>query len=75
MYATTEEGAAYQRQTAKAELEAFISQQVREAISRYLDRPNFFPERQAISKNTGNEVLRQVSTLLQAYAPNFEQKG
>ena len=75
LYATTEEGAAYQRQTAKAELEAFISQQVREAISRYLDRPNFFPERQAISKNTGNEVLRQVSTLLQAYAPNFEQKG
>lgn len=75
LYATTEEGAAYQRQTAKAELEEFISQQVREAISRYLDRPNFFPERQAISKNSGNEVLRQVSTLLQAYAPNFEQKN
>ncbi|MEL6163270.1 MAG: late competence development ComFB family protein [Cyanobacteria bacterium J06641_2] len=75
LYATTEEGAAYQRQTAKEELQALISQQVREAISRYLDRPNFFPERQAISKNSGNEVLRQVSTLLQSYAPNFEQKN
>jgi len=32
-----------------------------------------FPERQAIGKNTGNELLRQLSTLLQAYAPNFEQ--
>lgn len=75
LYATTEEGASYQRQHAKAELQELIAQQVSEAISRYLDRPNFFPERQVLGKNTGNEVLRQVSTLLQAYAPNFEQKS
>jgi hypothetical protein len=75
LYATTEEGASYQRQHAKTELQELIAQQVSEAISRYLDRPNFFPERQVLGKNTGNEVLRQVSTLLQAYAPNFEQKS
>lgn len=75
LYATTEEGANYQRQRAKAELEELIAQQVNEVIARYLDRPNFFPERQALGKNTGNEILRQVSNLLQVYAPNFEQKS
>ena len=75
LYATTEEGAKYQRQTAKEELQELIAKQVVEAITRNLDRPEFFPERQAISKTTGNEVLSQVSTLLQAYAPNFEQKN
>lgn len=75
LYATTEEGANYQRQRARVELQELITQQVSEAISRNLERPDFFPERQAISKNTGNEVLRQLSTLLQAYAPNFEQKS
>lgn len=75
LYATTEEGANYQRQRAKTELQELISQQVTEAIDRYLDQPNFFPERQALGKSTGNEVLRQVSSLLQVYAPNFEQKS
>jgi hypothetical protein len=74
LYATTEEGAKYQREKAQTELDGLISQQVSEAISAYLDRPNFFPERQALNKNTGNEVLSQVSTLLQAHASNFEQK-
>jgi hypothetical protein len=74
LYATTEEGANFQRQTAQAQLQDLISQQVSEAINRYLDRPHFFPERQALGKNTGNEVVRQVSALLQTYAPNFEQK-
>ena len=75
LYATTEEGANFQRKRAKAELQELIAQQVAEAISRYLEVPNYFPEREAISKNTGNEVLKQVSTLLQAYAPNFERKS
>lgn len=74
LYATTEEGATYQRQRAKTELQELIAQQIGEALGRYLDRPNFFPERQALNKNTGTEVLRQVSTLLQVYAPSFEQK-
>jgi hypothetical protein len=75
LYATTEEGANYQRQRAKTELQNLISQQVAKAIDCYLDRPEFFPERQALSKHTGNEVLSQVSNLLQVYAPNFEQKS
>ena len=74
LYATTEEGAKYQREKAKKELDPLISQQVSEAISKYLDTPNFFPERQALNKNTGNEVLTQVSTLLQTYASNFEER-
>lgn len=74
LYATTEEGANYQRQRARAELEELIAQQVGEAIARNLDRPN--DDRTPVgTKNTGNEILRQVSTLLQAYAPHFEQKS
>ncbi|MBD2571325.1 late competence development ComFB family protein [Anabaena lutea] len=61
LYATTEEGANYQRNRAKTELHELISQQVGEAIDRYLHQPKFFPERQALGKNTGNEVLRQVT--------------
>jgi hypothetical protein len=72
LYATTEEGANYQRQKAKEELQGLISQQVGEAISRNLDRPEFFPDRQALGKSSKDEILTQVSTLLQAYAPSFE---
>jgi Late competence development protein ComFB len=72
LYATTEEGATYQRSRAKEDLQALIAQQVNAAISRNLDCPAFFPERQAFSKNAGEEVLSQVSSLLQAYAPAFE---
>ena len=75
LYATTEEGATYQRQRAKEELEALIAQQIDEAIARNLDRPEFFPERQALGKSSGKEMLKQVSTLLQAYAPDFEQNN
>jgi len=74
LYATTEEGASYQRQRAKEELQPLITQQVQAAIERYLDRPEFFPERQAIAKGSGEDVLKQVSNLLQSYAPNYEQK-
>jgi hypothetical protein len=74
LYATTEEGAKFQRERAKAELQELISQQVSEAISRYIDRPEFHPQRKTLNKNTGNEVLSQVSNLLQVYAPNFEEK-
>ncbi len=74
LYATTEEGANYQRQRATTELQELIAQQVSEAINRYLDRPNFYPERQAIGKITGEKVVRQISTLLQVYAPSFERE-
>jgi hypothetical protein len=72
LYATTEEGATYQRQTAKEELQGVISQRVGEAIAKNLDQPEFFPERQAIGKSSKDEILTQVSALLQAYAPSFE---
>ena len=58
---------------AKTELQELIAQQVNAAIARSLHRPN--DGTPVASKNTGNEVLRQVSTLLQAYAPHFEQKA
>jgi len=72
LYATTEEGADYQRGRAKEELSPIIAQQVSEAIARSLDKPDFYPERQVLGKNSSDEVLSQVSTLLQAYAHKFE---
>ena len=74
LYATTEEGADYQRSRAKDELQELIAQQVSEAIARNLDQPEFFPERQVIGKNSGDEVLSQVSVLLKSYAHKFEEK-
>lgn len=74
LYATTEEGAVYQRQKAQEELQTLIDDKVDEALRRYLDRPEFYPERQAISpkKNQEGTVLSQVSKLLGDYAPDFE---
>jgi hypothetical protein len=75
LYATTEEGANYQRQRAREELQDMIVQQVDEAINRYLDRPQFFPERNAIGKITNEDILQQMNALLQSYAPHYEQKS
>ncbi len=75
LYATTEEGASYQRERAQKELQNLITQQVESAITQNLNRPEFFPERQAIAKPTGDEVVKQVSTLLQSYAPQFEAQN
>lgn len=73
LYATTEEGANYQRQRAREQLQALIQEQVTEAIARYLDRPEFFPERQAIGKKNDSGVAAQLSSLLKDYAPDYEQ--
>jgi hypothetical protein len=72
LYATTEEGANYQRQRAREELQNLIQTQVTDAIARYLDRPAFFPERQAISSKNTSNVANQLSSLLSDYAPNYE---
>ncbi len=72
LYATTEEGANYQRQRAREELHNLIQQQVVEAIARYLDRPEFFPERQAIG-SSDSKMTNQLSNLLKDHAPNYEQ--
>ncbi|MGK7900283.1 MAG: late competence development ComFB family protein [Hormoscilla sp.] len=74
LYATTEEGASYQRQRAKEELMSLITRQVGEAIARYLDRPEFFPERQIFGKSSSDEVLSQVNSLLKSNANRYEQK-
>ena len=73
LYATTEEGANYQRQRARQELQSLIQKQVTEAIARYLDRPEFYPERQAISNKSQSNMATQLSSLLKDYAPNYEQ--
>ncbi len=73
LYATTEEGATYQRSKAKEELHVIIADCVNEAIAKNLDRPEFHPDRVAIvSTGTKKELLSQVSSLLQDYAPAFE---
>jgi hypothetical protein len=74
LYATTEEGAEYQRKRAKEELNNLISQQVEAAIAKYLDRPDFFPERQVLGKTSKDSVLNQMSGLLQTYAPQYEKE-
>ena len=73
LYATTEEGANYQRQRAREELQSIIEKQVTEAIARYLDRPEFFPERQAIGNKNESNMASQLSNLLKDYAPNYEK--
>lgn len=73
LYATTEEGANYQRQRAREELKELIQEQVTEAIARYLDRPEFFPERRALGAKSDSDVASQLSSLLKDYAPNYEQ--
>ena len=72
LYATTEEGAEYQRGRAKEDLHLLIVQQVNDAIARSIDKPDFFPERQALGKNAGDEVLSQVNILLKSYAHKYE---
>ena len=74
LYATTEEGDNYQRLRAKAELQELISQQITESIGRNLQQPNN-KKTPVVCKNTGNEILRQVSHLLNVYAPDFEQQS
>jgi hypothetical protein len=74
LYATTEQGANYQRDRALADLQHLIAQQVKEAIDRNLDRPEFFPDRSSFGSINKDSVLSQLSNLLQAYAPDFEEK-
>jgi hypothetical protein len=75
LYATTEEGASYQRERAQEELKDLIAQQVQAAINRNLDQPEFFPERQALTPQEKSNLLSQVSSLLQTRAPDFEKSA
>ena len=73
LYATTEEGASYQREKARAELSELISTQVAESVGRSMNQPEFFPERKEIQRSEGNGLLGQVNKLLKDYAHDFEQ--
>lgn len=75
LYATTEEGANYQRARAKEELQSLISKQVSEAIGQSQAAPTLDPARVPLRQFDGDDVMTQVSALLQASAPEFEGKG
>jgi hypothetical protein len=72
LYATTEEGASYQREKARDELSDLIADQVQDAIAQSLNRPDFFPDRQTIKRSGGDGFLGQMNELLKDYAHKFE---
>ncbi len=71
LYATTEEGANYQRTRAKEELQDMIRQRVEEGMQRFLDRPTL-PRHPLDGQKTREDILEQMSNLLKFYAPNYE---
>lgn len=76
LYATTTEGAAYQRQRARDELSGLIAQRVREAISHHLDRLHVHAGGQMLGKSASDrDAIKQISNLLQAYAITYETGG
>jgi len=72
LYATTEEGANYQRQRAKTDLQGLIGQQVRQAITHHVSSNNLIADRQALGTANRNEVVKQISDLLETYAERYE---
>jgi len=76
LYATTEEGATYQREKARHELADLIAGQVEEAIAMNINRPDFFPDRQNIQRaNGGDNFLGHMNDLLKDYAGKFEMQA
>ncbi|MEB3311848.1 MAG: late competence development ComFB family protein [Snowella sp.] len=69
LYATSEEGATYQRDRAQTELKPLIHEQVKEGINRFLDRPSI-PDRNPLDKPVRKDLLEQVSGLLKSFAPD-----
>lgn len=69
LYATTSEGADFQRSRAREKLQDLITQQVKEAIAHYLEQPEFFPERQILGKSTGGEILAALKHILREDEP------
>lgn len=71
LYATTEEGAQFQRSKAKDELQNLISQQVNEAVAQNIDRQPINPT----PFGTSPDVSLQLSELLKFNAPRYEQQS
>lgn len=72
LYATTEEGANYQRQRARAELQSLIQDAITEAIERFASRPGTNLDRIPIAKPVREDVLTQMNSLLKSHASNYE---
>jgi hypothetical protein len=67
LYATTEEGADYQRQRAKEDLQPLITQQVKEGIQRYLERPTV-PGRSPLEQTQRQDIFEKMTNLLKSLA-------
>lgn len=75
LYATTEEGANYQKERAKTELKGLINQKVQEAITHHVSSDKVLADRQSLGTGKGsNEVVEQISNLLQTYAVGYEKE-
>lgn len=75
LYATTEEGASFQREKARGELANLIAGQVHDAIAQNLNQPEFFPERQNLKRNSEDGFLGSINTLLKDHAHKFDPAG
>ena len=78
LYATTNEGAKFQREHAQEKLQKLILVQVNEAIANSIVRPDFHPERQALNlqnQATQGSFLEQVTTLLRQAAPVLQKQA
>ncbi|ACK64432.1 conserved hypothetical protein [Rippkaea orientalis PCC 8801] len=73
LYATTEEGAQYQRQHAQEELKTLICEQVEEGIQRYLERPTL-PGRNPLEKIDRKDVFEKMTDLLKSLALDQESR-
>ncbi len=69
LYATTEEGAQFQRERAKAELQDLIHSQVKEGIICLIQRPEI-PNRNLLDRPERKDLIDQMNKLLKTYAPD-----
>ena len=69
LYATTHEGADYQRKRATEELETLIVQQVKEGIQRYFERPTI-PNRRPLEQEQRSDLLESMTDMLKSLAPD-----
>jgi len=74
LYATTEQGANYQKQRAKNELQDLINQRVQEAINHHLSSDKFLSDRQPLGKEGGKQIVNQITSLLDSYAVRYEKE-
>ncbi len=69
LYATSHEGAQYQRERAQEELQALIAQQVKDGIERYVERPTI-PNRRPIENEKRSDLLQNMTDMLKSLAPD-----